>query len=72
MFDDQSVECPFATDACVMCKESKVEMVKEIYKQLLLSLQFGGISTMNIHSRCSQLKIRKNKKITRAETLVIL
>ena len=33
-----------------MCKESKVEMVKEIYKQLLLSLQFGGISTMNIHN----------------------
>ena len=26
-------------------------IVKEIYKQLCLSLQFGGIRTMNIHKR---------------------
>ncbi len=30
--------------------------VKEIYKQLLLSLQFGCITTMNIHKRYSQGK----------------
>ncbi len=30
-------------------------MVKEKYKQLFLSLQFGGIRTITIHNRCSQL-----------------
>ena len=46
-----------AGDLIVMCKEIKIEMVTEIYKQLLLSLQIGGISTMNIHNCCSQLEI---------------
>lgn len=27
-------------------------MRKEKYKQLFLSLQFGGIRTVNIHNRC--------------------
>jgi len=31
-------------------------MIKEKYKQLLLSLQISGITTMNIHRRCSALK----------------
>jgi len=28
-------------------------MIKEKYKQLCLSLQFGGIRTITIHSRCA-------------------
>jgi len=31
-------------------------MIKEKYKQLCLSLQFGGIRIMNIHRCCNQLK----------------
>ena len=31
-------------------------MIKEKYKQLCLSLQFGGIRTMNIHRRWATLK----------------
>jgi hypothetical protein len=30
------------------------EMIKEKYKQLCLSLQFGGIRTITIHSRYGQ------------------
>ena len=41
----------------VMCKESKVKMVKEIYQQLLLSLKFGSIRTINIHNRWVQFEI---------------
>jgi len=35
-------------------------MVKKKYQQLLLALQLGGITTMNIHRRCAPLKEEAN------------
>jgi hypothetical protein len=34
-------------------------MIKEIYKQLFLCLQFGGIRTITIHGRWQQAKKTK-------------
>ncbi len=31
-------------------------MVKEIYQQLLLSIRFGDVTTMDVCRRCSSLK----------------
>jgi len=48
-------------------------MVKEIYQQLLLPLQLGGITTMNIHNRCSQLERKKmNRKVYMKISIVTL
>ncbi len=42
-------------------------MIKEKYKQLFLSLQFGGIRTITIHSRCGAIGINENGKTERNE-----